>query len=157
MMRFVFSHLISLVLSSIGVLLLTSCKTHYLNVQTQYLSRENLASFHINSPDPCLEKPIIGQRLLIEWALPKNFCHYPNINMKLKVRFRNHKEEEISIPIQKRWGNYLYCVLEDQYFKTQGIVTYKVDLFTDNCLISSWKHPLWSELITFETCENQKT
>jgi len=132
------------------LLTLTGCSPRHLNVQTQYLSHENLASFRINTPDPELERPIIGQRLVITWFTPKRRGDHQNLRLTLKVRFKNHEEEEISIPIEKRCGTYLYSIVQEKYLTTKGISTYQVNLIDNNGLISSWKHPLWTELITFD-------
>lgn len=132
------------------LLFLTACQVPYLNVQTQYLTHENLASFYVGTPDPQLDHPIIGQKLMIQWSLPKAYVNQ-DVRIKLKVRFRNRKEEEIFFPLNHRRGSYVYSLLEKAYCETEGILTYKADLLVDGCEVDSWVHPLWTDLITFET------
>lgn len=131
-------------------LLLTGCQAHLLNVQTQYLTRENLASFYVGTPDANQHCPAIGQRLLIDWVLPKDFLCYPELSLSIKVRYKNHKEEEVSVPIKDKKGTCLYNVFNDKFCETGGVVTYKIDLKTEQTVLESWVHPLWRELITFE-------
>ena len=47
------------------LLLLTSCTEQRLAVQSQYIGLETLASYHVNTPDPHLNHPPIGERLII--------------------------------------------------------------------------------------------
>jgi len=154
-MNDLFKKISSLALGCLS-LLTVSCQSHYLNVQTQYLSRQNLASFHINSPDPALERPLIGQRLMISWSVPKNFCYLDHLTLKLKVRLKDYQEEEIKVSIQQRVGTYFYDVVQDKFEYTGGILTYKADLLNENCLIYSWTHPLWTDLITFQAVDEDK-
>lgn len=119
-----------------------------LTVQTQYLSHEDLASFHIGTPDPTLDCPPVGERLLIQWYLPH--CQFQEgLLLSLKVRFKNHQEEERQISIEKNNSYYLYELIDEDYFKTGGIQTYLVEIRQGDCIIASWKHPLWTNLITF--------
>jgi len=143
--------------TSISLLLLTtSCQSHYLNVQTHYLSHQDLASFRVNTPDPAKETPIIGQRLMISWSLPKKYFNYQNLMLRVKVRFKDYQEDEVFISIYKKSGTYFYDLAQDEYLNRRGISTYKVELVDNNTIIYSWQHPLWMNLITFEKDEKGK-
>jgi hypothetical protein len=131
------------------IALLTSC-VRPISVQTQYLGRENLASFHITTPDPNLEKPDIGQRLVIEWSLPSYCMTYSDLIMEIRVRLKNREEQKIELTLNKPSGIYLYSIVNEAYKESGGIVTYKVDILGDGQVIESWKHPLWVELILFK-------
>lgn len=144
----------TLFLLSLG--LLTGCQAHFLNVQTQYLSLENLASVHVGTPDLAKDKPVIGQRLMVEWALPRNYQCFEDIELVLKVRFRNRKEDEAIVPVNRRKGIYLYYVVNQKYCETEGIATYKAELWNKGCLLETWQHPLWSELISFQIPEESQ-
>lgn len=132
----------------------SSCFPHDIDVQTQYLSHENLASYHIGTPDPHLDNTAIGQRLLIQWSLSSEQMEDSNdlstIFLYLTVRFRNHQEQEIKIPIYEKRGYYLYNLTNEDYCKFGGILTYKVEIQKNECIIASWKHPLWVKLITLD-------
>lgn len=129
---------------------LTSCQAHRLSIQTQYISRESLASYNVGTPDANLDHPTIGQRLLIEWSLPTDYLCYQDLTLVLKVRFKNRKEEEKSFHIQEKRGTYLYYLVNEKFCETGGIATYKAEMKSDGCIIDTWSHPLWTDLITFQ-------
>ncbi len=136
------------------LLVLNGCACYPLSVQAQYIGRENLASYYVNTPDPHLTHPDIGQRLVINWSLPKEYLAYSDLYLFLKVRFRNHEEEEKNIPIKKASGTYLYYVLNEKFHQSGGLLTYKVDIIGDGCILEEWQHQLWTELITFDISES---
>lgn len=131
----------------LGMLFCTCSCAPYLSIQTQYLSREHLASFHVGTPDPKLNEPVIGQRLLIQWSLPAQEIKSEQLILFLKVRYRNHQEKEVSIPIQNKRGTYLYIIENEEYLQTGGILTYFAEIRSEACVLVTWKHPLWTQLI----------
>lgn len=137
-------------LLALSLILCTSCSAKYLTVYTDYLSHENLASSHIGSPDPQLNHPPVGQRLILSWSVPKR---YRNLHLEITLRFRTREEYSMSIPLKNVSGDYIYSLINEDYFQKRGILTYKVDLFSENSLLEEWKHQLWTELIQ-EPTEN---
>lgn len=133
-----------------SLFLLNSCTCHRLSVQTDYISRENLASYYVDTPDPLLNNPPIGQRLIISWSLPKEYLTYSDLHLNLIVRFHNREQQIQDIPIPDMRGTYLYEILNKQFCQTGGILTYKVTLMGNGCSLEEWRHPLWAHLITFE-------
>lgn len=129
---------------------LSGCSLHPLTVQTQYLSHENLASYYVGTPDPHLDHPAIGERLLVQWCLSKCTFEGQELTLRLKIRFHNHKEDEITIPIEKKSGYYLYDLTNEEFCETGGILTYLAEIRNGNCVVESWKHPLWAPLISFD-------
>lgn len=129
---------------------LSSCSFQRLSIQTQYISNENLASYIIGTPDPDLDSPLIGERLFIQWNISK--CHFirQELFLYLKVRLRNHQEEEQIIQIKKSCGYYLYNLINQEYCESGGIHTYYAEIRNKECVIATWKHPLWTPLILFE-------
>lgn len=130
------------------LLCLCGCTHRSLTVQTQYFSKENLASFIINTPDPLLNTPPIGQRLIISWDLKQEWVWYEKFNLKLTVRYQNRQEITQDIAIYKKYGTYLFEVTNENYCDTGGIQTYHVELIGDEMVISEWRHP--RDLIGFE-------
>jgi hypothetical protein len=126
------------------------CCPHRLTVQTQILNEEYLASYTVGTPDPRIECPDIGERLLIQWSLTSCQFKERNLMLFLKVRFRNHQEKEIQVPIQERRGVYLYNLINEDYCQSGGILTYVTEIRSQEGIVACWKHPLWTELITFE-------
>lgn len=131
---------------------MTSCIVSPLNIQTQYLSEEYLASYHVGTPDPRLTHPSIGQRLLIQWSLSLDEMANRPIELYLKIRLRNREEREIYYSITKKRGTYYYDLIGQDYLDSKGILTYKAEIRSNGVSFVSWKHPLWIELIVL----NQK-
>lgn len=129
-------------------ILLTGCSTNtHLSVQTLYFTRESLASYYVETPDPMLINPPVGQKLLVTWSLPKSYLDYADLHLNIRIRFRNREEIELNIPIEKRYSSYMFEICNDRFFETKGILTYKVDLIGGGLLLEEWRHQLWHELI----------
>ncbi len=120
-----------------------------LSLQTSYLNRSQLASFHVGTPDPALQQPLLGERLLVQWALPCTMRTYVDLQIILSIRFKNGSEIKKEIVIDKLDGWYEYFLLGQEAVDTGGIVTYKADLLGDGELLDTWIHQLWVEKITF--------
>lgn len=128
-----------------------SCSRSPLHIQTTYLSKHDLASFIINTPDPALYDPPIGQKLILTWAIPKQYQGHEDLSILLKIRFHNHESLEKTIKVGSSHGVYVYCLLNDDYCDKKGILTYKAELYQNSCLITQWLHQLWVDPITFKT------
>jgi hypothetical protein len=135
------------ILTLLSCLLLSSCTKEYITVYTDYLSHQNLASYHVGTPDPCLDNPPIGQRLHIAWSLPKEFLCKEDLYLNITIRFRNKQELNKQVLIDQATGTYIYTLINEEYFKIDGILTYKVDLFANDEIIVEWRHQLWTELL----------
>jgi len=80
-------------------------------VQTDYIGKRNLASYVVNTPDPELLNPPIGQRLVINWLLPPNTaCN--DLQLKIFIRFRNKELLEKDLNINCSNGTYTYFVMK---------------------------------------------
>lgn len=78
------------------------------------------------------------------------------------VRFRDHKQDEVIVPITTRRGNWQYIIKDKDYLQSGGIVTYYAEIQKASCVIATWKHPLWTEWIAFpeyaeEDCREHNT
>lgn len=128
----------------------SSCNKDILSVHTEYITIESLSSYYIGTPDPKLNNPPFGQKLVVEWELPKEYTCTAETVLALTIRYRDRTEENLSIGIKKRSGRYVFCLNGDKYCEHGEILTYKVQLFDRDCLLEEWKHQLWAELILFE-------
>ena len=137
-------------LAPLLLLCLASCSFHKLSVQTQYLSNQYFASYHVGTPDPERDDSLLGQRLFIEWCLPKKMTQGKELYLHLNIRFKNRKEDRTIIPICKRKGYTLYNVINKEFEETGGIRTYLIEITDGTDVLASWKHPLWVELITIK-------
>ena len=130
--------------------ILCSCTLHRLEVQTQPITHEYLASDRIGTPDPLLQEPFLGQRLLIEWSFSEDEVEVGKTFLSLTIRFHNHQQEEISVPIIKKRGSYFYDLINESFVNKRGILTYHVEIRKKACVLAEWKHPLWVEWITLD-------
>lgn len=138
-----------LISTLILALLCSSCGKQ-LTVQTQYLTRHSLASYHVNTPDPKLDNPDVGQQLIIQWNLNTDVRNFNELYILLKMRFRNHEELTQRIDLKRAGGIYIYSIINEDYFEKRGIQTYKAELIGDGQVLEEWRHQLWSELILLQ-------
>jgi hypothetical protein len=124
-----------------------SCSQNSLITQTQVLGRQELASYNVGTPDPALSIPQVGQRLLVHWKLQKEYLFYNDLHLDVQIRFFNREMIAEKIPIRDRSGYYIYTLRDEDFCDKEGILTYKVDIIGDNCLIASRRHQLWVDLI----------
>lgn len=129
---------------------MTSCCYRVLDVQTQYVSHENLASFYVNTPDPLRQKPLVGERLMIRWSVPCEWTRDYPLFAEIRVRFRDHTEDRKTVIISESDGTTFYCVTGDTFVQSGGIATYKIDIISEGGeVLATWRHPLWTEFISF--------
>ena len=128
---------------------LSGCTLNGISVHTDYLSHQNLASYHVNTPDPMLNDPPVGQRLIATWALPKHYLSYEDLHLLITIRFRTREQIIEKVPIYKMTGTFVYTLLNEDYFSKGGILTYKAELIGNHAILEEWKHQMWTRLITF--------
>jgi hypothetical protein len=130
------------------LLLLTSCTAREtLRVQSDFITRESLASDFVGTPDPKRFCPPQGQRIVISWSLPPSYLEYQNLKMILTIRLEDRTELQKVIPIFKKRGTYEYRLINEEYYNSGGIQTYKVDLMSNDFCLEAWRHQLWVERI----------
>jgi hypothetical protein len=134
----------------------TSCNNQYLTVHTDYISHRTLASYYVNTPDPLLNNPPIGQRLILSWSVPK--CTLPgnDLSLKIYIRFWNREQIVKVEPITKQRGTVVYTLMNEDYIATKGIMSYKAEIVDDGVVISEWKHQIWTEVINIGGNEEPK-
>lgn len=130
------------------VILLTGCQREHITAQTSYWNRSQLASYHVETPDPRLNYPMMGQRLLVSWALPQSYFAYSDLHLEITIRFGDRSELVKNILLCDRAGEYLYSLIDEEYFNKEGILTYKIDVVGDGVILERWRHQLWVELIS---------
>ena len=147
-----FSRFFSKLTAGAAFFSLTSCgpACSMLTVRTDYVSHEQLASYYVHTPDPRLNNPSIGQRLIVSWSIPKKLLKSREVHLEMTLRFRTREECTKIIPISRKSGTYVYALMNEDYARTKGILTYKIDLIADNALIEQWRHQIWTELILIE-------
>ncbi len=131
-------------------LILSSCTSNKLTVYSDYLSLQNLASYYVHTPDPCLSNPPIGQRLLVFWSFSSSYMRCDDLHLLITIRFRNREQIEKKVCLTRSYGSYIYQLLNEDFFEKGGFLTYKVDLVENDTVIEEWRHQLWTELITID-------
>ncbi len=138
------------------IALLTGCSHEHLAVQTQYLNRDNLASYRVRTPDPMLFAPLIGQRLIVDWVLPKNYFDQNPLYLQATIHFGNRTVAVDTVEIHQRKGTYIYQIIDGDFCEKQGMLAFKIDLIKGDCVIEEWRHQLWAELITVGAADVDK-
>jgi hypothetical protein len=134
-------------------LLTSSCEKHYLSVQQRWVDINYLASVQINTPDPRREHPQVGQMLIIDWRLPREVLRQ-NPTVLLDVIYWDYTTKTIRLPITHPLDYTTYELLDEEYEKTGGILTYKAQIVTESgTVIKESKHQLWVNLITVNSLE----
>jgi hypothetical protein len=126
---------------------LPSCGKSYITVRQEWVDRRYLASSHVNTPDPRQNNPPLGQKLIVSWLIPNSVME-EHPNLVLRVIFWNYTEKNIVFPIRHRAGYKVFSVLNEEYEKTGGLLTYSAQIVSqDNQVYKEWKHQLWVNLI----------
>ena len=130
--------------------LLCSCRNSSLTVQTDYLTHKDLASYHVNTPDPRRNISAVGQRLIIGWCIPKNYLSYEDLHLEVTIRYRNREEVVEIFHLLKTRGTYVYTLFNKDYLDKKGILTYKVAIIGGDCILEEWRHQIWTDLISID-------
>lgn len=133
--------------------LLTSCTGNHFSIQTSYLNREMLASYYVETPDPLLQQPLMGERVLVQWNLPRWYLQYEDLHIRMAIRYKNATETVFSLPVRCLKGYYNFMLKGSEYAEKRGILTYKADLIGDGRILESQVHQLWAELISIGSKE----
>jgi len=131
-------------------ILLASCEKYHVSVRSIPVNAAYLASSHVGTPDPRQAHPPLGQKLVIDWAIPPEMLiEQPKIILHLL--YKNHVEKEVVYPITCRGGYVVYSLLNEEFTETKGLLTYRAEIVTEKGEVyREWKHQLWVNLITLE-------
>src|SRR5262245_48655826 len=123
------------ILSSLACLigLIECCPQPKLRVFSQYLTPEDRASYFVVTHEPVLNCPPVGQRVYISWCLSREYLQR-SLELKIYLRFRNREQKIVIHPIKTLSGSCVYELLCEEFFKSGGIATYKVELYADGIL-----------------------
>lgn len=134
----------------LGLLLLCGCDKYYVSVKQIKVGPTYLASTHVGTPDPRQAHPPEGQKLYIDWTIPEEILEKsPKIVMYLL--YKDHSQKELTYPIEHQRGYEVYSLLNEEFKKTKGLLTYRAEIVTeDGEVYKDWKHQLWVNLITLD-------
>lgn len=141
----------------IACLFLTaSCYRQPLEVYIDAISGDQLASNHVDTPDPRRFCPDIGQMLVVTWNLPRADLEREIV---LTIRYGDRSETTHNLILTSMRGLKIFELINEEYCQKQGISTFKADLYEEGCLIETVQHMLWCDLITLdkERCDMQES
>jgi hypothetical protein len=124
------------------IVFVTPCHAR-LEVRSQPLYPDYLASMQVNTLDP--RKPIFfGEQVVIFYTFPS--C-IEGQAVQLTLRYKNREIECYTHTPTAQSGHWTYRLVDEEYWKRGGILSYKVDLLVNNEIIEEWRHHLWVEII----------
>mgnify|MGYP000390836181 CR=1 FL=1 len=128
------------------VCFLSGCHKETLSVTNRMLSVERYASYHVGTPDPALDEPLVGQELRIHWK-KNDLQNYRIVEIKLSVRYGDLTDEEFFYPIIPSHRVIVLQLLGGGYLLKKGILSYKVEVYGDGQLLDMVHHQLWADVI----------
>lgn len=128
----------------LGLIFFTSCKQP-LEVYIDSIEADDLASNHVDTPDPARLCPDIGQKLVITWNLSRN-CPLGR-HIVAKIRYGNREEVKWEFYLNTFRGSQIYELINEDYCEKRGITSYIVQLFENDECIETVQHMLWCDLI----------
>jgi hypothetical protein len=143
-----FRRLILLFTIPAALFFISGCRQYYLSVSQEWVDVRYLASSHVHTPDPRLQKPPVGQMLILDWRVPSDVLKKKPV-VVLDLIFWDYTTKQIRYPVERRMDFATFRLLDEEYEKSGGILTYKAEMITeDGQVYRKWKHQLWVELIT---------
>lgn len=132
------------------LLILTGCDKYYLSLRQVPVNAQYLASTHVGTPDPRQAHSPKGQKIVLQWAVPPELLQ-KKPQIIFHAIYKDHTEKTIVYPIDSRLGYEVYSLLDEEFEKTGGLLTYCADIMTeDKQVYRQWKHQLWVNLITLD-------
>ena len=132
-------------------LLFTACTRQNLEVFIDSIDADDLASNRVDTPDSNRLCPDLGQKLVITWNLPRSWALR---EIRARVRFGNREESYLNFTLPDCRGVKVFELINDDYCEKQGIVSYIVELYSDDVLLDTIQHSLWCEIIQLN-CEEE--
>lgn len=128
------------------------CHKSHVRVQSDYLGRHSLASYFVGTPDPLLDAPPLGQRLIISWSFPTDYLQYQDLHLRATLRYRNREQTVQHFSLQGHLkGILVYALTGEEYFEKKGILTYQIEVIAQGKVLETVQHQLWVNLITLNT------
>jgi hypothetical protein len=133
-----------------ALLLLAGCKQYYLCLCQEWVDVRYLASTHVGTPDPRQLNPPLGQKLIIDWRVPGEILQ-KKPEVVLHLILWDYTTRTVRFPIKRRMDYASYKLINEEYEKSGGILTFKAEIVTeDGQVYREWKHQLWVNLITID-------
>lgn len=127
----------------------SSCRGPSVDVIHKSVTKNDLASAFVKSPDPRREAFQEGEQLLISWNLGVKQTN--KHTLIVSVLFKDRSEEKIYKELESSSGVFSYFLVGKEFKDKQGIMTYKVEVldFEKKSLIEL-EDRLWINIIRVE-------
>ncbi len=130
--------------------LTTACYKDHLYVQQEWVGKDDLASTHVDTPDPRSKHPKTGQQIIVCWDFPLSI-YKKELSMKLQVRFWDQTQKEELCVLDKKRGYAAFFFENDKKLQDKKILTYRIEIHSkDNELVEEWVHQFWTESISVD-------
>lgn len=129
---------------------LTGCQKYYLTLYQENIDENSLASSVVGTPDPRRKDPPKGQKVILEWQVPKELLE-EKPSLHFDVIYKDYSEAHFVYPVPHKAGYVVYSLIGEEYKKTRGLLAYRADIQTeDGKVFRSWTHQLWVNVIRLD-------
>lgn len=138
---------------ALPILLLTlySCSSQpYITARTYPYGRKNLASYHVDTPDPLKATLSSTQKIEINWKLPGSYSLQhtaEEFHIDLVIRFKDGSHIEATLPTSSFFGKTFFEIPPAEHTTRGAITSYKISLCHGTTIVATTKHKLWEEKI----------
>lgn len=132
------------------------CQKSYVTVVQEKIHRKYLASSFVDSPDPLQQELPHGRKLYISWNIGSAY-QFTDCQIRISMIFRNRNTRTIDLVLPKKRGTLVYSLLGQDYYETEGLLTYKIELVTKTGeFLAEWRHQMWINMITLDKSQSQE-
>lgn len=125
----------------------SGCQANFVTVVQEKMHRSLLASSFVDSPDPLQSNPPHGKKLYISWNMNRE-CNLEECRLRISMIFRNRDIKTVELAIPRNRGTIVYSLLDQEYYETQGLLTYKVEILTKKEeILALWTHQMWVNIV----------
>ena len=122
------------------------CHKYHVTCQKQHVGRSSLASTFVKSPDPEQKNPPKGERLIVHWRVPEYAMKDP-LTLSVHLIYKDLTQKIERFEIDRRFGYITYELINEEFKKTGGILTYKAEVSSPEKVLESFEQQLWVTLI----------
>lgn len=121
----------------------TSCAHTSLDVRSEYVTHERLASVHRDTPDPRKESNEFGQQITMTWYIAKSSFAAGIPQLTLHLRYGNGEEKTETWPLPSQSGKRIFSIFGEDYVKKGGLGSYLATITVNGKAIAESHHKLW--------------
>ncbi len=126
------------------------CQKYYLTLYQEKIDETSLASTYVGTPDPRQKDPPIGQKLIMEWQIPRELVQ-AHSTLFLQIIYRDYSEAQFEYPISYKSGYFVYGIEGKEYKEKGGLLAYKAQIRTkEGQVFRDWQHQLWVPILRLE-------